>query len=98
MVVDVTSREGIDKGPGRPGWGFDGSRADDACILLPVDRVDVCSPGAPTGGPEPVVVGKVTLVMEAVPEALGYGAVIVGAFASLEVEGPCMPAPFAGWC
>lgn len=81
MVVGVASTEGIDKGPERladDGWAVDGA--------------DVCSPGALTGGPEPVVVvGVTTLLIEAVAEVPGWGAVAV-AFTGLTL------APFAGWC
>jgi hypothetical protein len=65
-VADVTSIEGIDKGPGRLDWCLNGSGAGGGWV---VDGADVC-PGAPTGGPEPIVAGAATLVVDAVAEAL----------------------------
>ena len=71
VVVDVASTEGIDKGPGRLGWCLNRSGADGGWALILVDGADMYSPGAPSGGPESiVVVGAATLVAEAVAEAL----------------------------
>lgn len=98
-VVDVVSREGIDKAPGRVGCCFNGSGADGSWVLMLVDAADICSPNAPTYGPEPIiVVCAATLVPETVAEALGWGVVVIDVFTSLEAEGPCTLAPFTGWC
>ena len=68
--MEVTSIEGIDKGPGRLGC-LNGSGAGGGWILILVDGADMCSPGAPADGPEPiVVVGAATLVVGAVAETL----------------------------
>lgn len=76
-----------------------GSEAGGGWILILVDEADMCSPGAPTGGPEPiVVVGTATLIVEAVAEALWWGAMVDGAFASLEAQGLCTLAPFTDCC
>lgn len=97
--MDVVSREGIDKAPGRVGCCLNGSGADGAWVLIPVDGADMCSPSAPTGGPEPIaVVCAATLVIEAVAEALGWGAGAVDVFTNLEAEGPCTVVPFPGCC
>lgn len=93
MVVDVASTEGIDKVPGRLSCCLSGSGADGGWVL--VDGTDMCNPNVPTSGPGPLVVCAATLVIEVVAETLGWGAV-VGAFASLETEGPCTLAPFTG--
>ena len=92
--MGVVSR-GTDTAPGRLSCCLSESGADGGCVLVLIEGTDICSPSAPTGGPEPLIVGVTTLAIEAAAEALGRGA-IVDAFASLETGGPCTLTPLTG--